>query len=96
MDQLYMLRAFVAAARYQSFSKGCRIAERDHASVSKAIAKLEGCIQTRVLLRTTRSVSLTEAAQTLLSELLPFCSKNSTKRIAALRARVKSTVESCG
>ncbi|WP_353049318.1 LysR family transcriptional regulator [Paraburkholderia strydomiana] len=32
-------------------------------SVSKTIAKLEGCIQTRLLLRTTKSVPLTEAAQ---------------------------------
>ncbi|MCP3711390.1 hypothetical protein M3I54_31235 [Paraburkholderia sp. CNPSo 3274] len=31
--------------------------------MSKAIAKLEECVQTRVLLWTTRSVSLTEAAQ---------------------------------
>ncbi|MGX7002376.1 LysR family transcriptional regulator [Caballeronia sp. KNU42] len=63
MDQLYMLRAFVAAARYQSFSKAAESLHVTTGSISKAIAKLEGCIQTRVLLRTTRSVSLTEAAQ---------------------------------
>ena len=63
MDQLYMLRAFVAAARYQSFSKAAESLNVTTGSVSKAIAKLEDCIQTRVLLRTTRSVSLTEAAQ---------------------------------
>ncbi|RFU48842.1 LysR family transcriptional regulator [Paraburkholderia sp. DHOC27] len=63
MDQLYMLRAFVAAARYQSFSKAAESLNVTTGSVSKAIAKLEACIQTRVLLRTTRSVSLTEAAQ---------------------------------
>ncbi|MBT2794277.1 LysR family transcriptional regulator [Paraburkholderia strydomiana] len=63
MDQLYMLRAFVAAARYQSFSKAAESLNVTTGSVSKAIAKLEGCIQTRVLLRTTRSVSLTEAGQ---------------------------------
>jgi DNA-binding transcriptional LysR family regulator len=63
MDQLYMLRAFVAAARYQSFSKAAESLNVTTGSVSKAIAKLETCIQTRVLLRTTRSVSLTEAAQ---------------------------------
>jgi DNA-binding transcriptional LysR family regulator len=63
MDQLYMLRAFVAAARYQSFSKAAESLNVTTGSVSKAIAKLEECIQTRVLLRTTRSVCLTEAAQ---------------------------------
>ncbi len=63
MDQLYMLRAFVAAARYQSFSKAAESLNVTTGSVSKAIAKLEECVQTRVLLRTTRSVSLTDAAQ---------------------------------
>lgn len=63
MDQLHMLRAFVAAARYQSFSKAAESLNVTTGSVSKAIAKLEDCVQTRVLLRTTRSVSLTEAAQ---------------------------------
>jgi DNA-binding transcriptional LysR family regulator len=63
MDQLFMLRAFVAAARYQSFSKAAESLNVTTGSVSKAIAKLERCIQARVLLRTTRSVSLTETAQ---------------------------------
>jgi DNA-binding transcriptional LysR family regulator len=63
MDQLYMLRAFVAAARYQSFSRAAESLNVTTGSISKAIAKLEACIQTRVLLRTTRSVSLTEAAR---------------------------------
>jgi DNA-binding transcriptional LysR family regulator len=63
MDQLYMLRAFVAAARHRSFSKAAESLGVTTGSISKAIAKLEGNIQTRVLHRTTRSVTLTEAAQ---------------------------------
>lgn len=63
MDQLYMLRAFVAAARFQSFSKAAESLNVSTGSVSKAIAKLEACMQTRVLLRTTRSVFLTDAAR---------------------------------
>ena len=63
MDQLYMLRAFVAAARHRSFSKAAASLGVSTSSVSKAIAKLETSIQTRVLHRTTRSVTLTEAAQ---------------------------------
>jgi DNA-binding transcriptional LysR family regulator len=63
MDQLYMLRAFVAAARHQSFSKAAASLGVTTGSISKAIVKLEASIQTRVLHRTTRSVSLTEAAQ---------------------------------
>jgi DNA-binding transcriptional LysR family regulator len=63
MDQLYMLRAFVAATRYRSFSKAAESLGVTTGSISKAIAKLEARIQTRVLHRTTRSVILTEEAQ---------------------------------
>jgi DNA-binding transcriptional LysR family regulator len=63
MDQLYMLRAFVSAAQYRSFSKAAVSLGVTTGSISKAIAKLEASVQTRLLHRTTRSVSLTEAAQ---------------------------------
>lgn len=63
MDQLYMLRAFVAAAQHKSFSKAAASLGVTTGSISKAIAKLEAAIQTRVLHRTTRSVTLTEEAQ---------------------------------
>jgi DNA-binding transcriptional LysR family regulator len=63
MDQLYMLRAFVAAAQHKSFSKAATSLGVTTGSISKAIAKLEAAIQTRVLHRTTRSVILTEEAQ---------------------------------
>lgn len=63
MDQLYILRAFVTAARLRSFSKAAASLGVTTGSISKAIAKLEAAIQTRVLHRTTRSVTLTEEAQ---------------------------------
>ncbi|MBU6488359.1 MAG: LysR family transcriptional regulator [Burkholderiales bacterium] len=63
MDQLYMLRAFVAAARHRSFSKAAVSLGVTTGSISKAIAKLEAALQVRLLHRTTRSVVLTEAAQ---------------------------------
>jgi DNA-binding transcriptional LysR family regulator len=63
MDQLYMLRAFVAATRYRSFSKAAESLGVTTGAISKAIAKLEESIHTRVLHRTTRSVTLTEEAQ---------------------------------
>jgi DNA-binding transcriptional LysR family regulator len=63
MDQLYMLRAFVAAARHRSFSKAGESLGVTTGSISKAIAKLEASVQTRLLHRTTRSVSVTEAAK---------------------------------
>jgi DNA-binding transcriptional LysR family regulator len=63
MDQLYMLRAFVSATQHRSFSKAAASLGVTTGSISKAIAKLEASIQTRVLHRTTRLVTLTEAAQ---------------------------------
>jgi DNA-binding transcriptional LysR family regulator len=63
MDQLYMLRAFAAAAQHRSFSKAAASLGVTTGSISKAIAKLEANVQTRLLHRTTRSVTLTEAAQ---------------------------------
>jgi DNA-binding transcriptional LysR family regulator len=63
MDQLYMLRAFVAATQHKSFSKAAASLGVTTGSISKAIAKLEAAVQTRLLHRTTRSVTLTEEAQ---------------------------------
>ena len=63
MDQLYMLRAFVAVVQHRSFSKAAASLGVTTSSISKAIVKLEASIQTRILQRTTRSVSVTDAAQ---------------------------------
>jgi DNA-binding transcriptional LysR family regulator len=63
MDQLYMLRTFVAVVQHRSFSKAAASLGVTTSSISKAITRLEASIQTRILHRTTRSVTVTEAAQ---------------------------------
>ncbi|MCC8404651.1 LysR family transcriptional regulator [Paraburkholderia sp. MMS20-SJTN17] len=63
MEELYLLRAFVAAAHYRSFTKAAEALGVSTGSVSKAISKLEDNVQARLLHRTTRSVALTEPAQ---------------------------------
>jgi DNA-binding transcriptional LysR family regulator len=63
MDQLYALRAFVAVVQHGSFSKAAASLNVTPGAISKAISTLEASIQTRVLHRTTRSVSLTEDAK---------------------------------
>src|SRR6185437_13133089 len=63
MDQLQMLRAFVAATQHRSFSKAAESLGVTTGAISKAISKLEELIQTRLLHRTTRSIMLTDAAQ---------------------------------
>jgi DNA-binding transcriptional LysR family regulator len=62
MDQLHMLRAFVAAAQFRSFSKAAVALGVSCGFISKAVAKLESQTGTRLLHRTTRSVALTEEA----------------------------------
>ena len=63
MDQLYMLKAFVAAGKRGSFSKAAEALGVTTGSISKAISKLEADIHTRLFHRTTRSIALTEEAQ---------------------------------
>ncbi|WP_437585382.1 LysR substrate-binding domain-containing protein [Sorangium sp. So ce1000] len=55
------MRAFLEVARRQSFSAAARALGLTSSSVSKQVARLEERIGARLLLRTTRRVSLTEA-----------------------------------
>lgn len=70
-SELAELATFVAVARLRSFSKAA--VERGVASsaVSHSIRSLEKRVGVRLLHRTTRSVSLTDAGQQFLNELEP-------------------------
>lgn len=63
MDKLMQIRAFVRIAERNSFSAVARELDVTQSSVSKAMTALEKSLGTRLLSRTTRSVSLTEAGQ---------------------------------
>jgi DNA-binding transcriptional LysR family regulator len=60
MDRLLALRTFVAVARLRSFSAAARQLRLSATAVSRAVAALEDDLGTPLLLRTTRSVSLTQ------------------------------------
>ncbi len=60
MDRLLALRTFVSVARLRSFSAAARQLRLSATAVSRAIAALEEELGTPLLLRTTRSVSLTQ------------------------------------
>lgn len=60
------LRQFVEAARAGSFSAAGRHAGADPSAVSRAVSRLEAEIGARLFNRTTRSMSLTDAGETLL------------------------------
>ncbi len=59
MDRLQWMTVFRRVAELQSFSAAARELRLSNAAVSKHIARLEDRLQTRLLHRTTRSVSLT-------------------------------------
>ena len=57
---------FVAVAEAESFSKAAACLKLSTSGVSRAVAALEDRLQTRLLFRTTRKVSLTEAGRLFL------------------------------
>ena len=63
MDQLAALRAFVAVAEAQSFSSAARALRIAKSAVSRQVSDLESDLGARLLHRTTRSLSLTEAGR---------------------------------
>lgn len=63
MDRLDALSVFVAVAEQESFVRAARRLGRSPAAVSRAVAALEERLGTRLLQRTTRAVSLTDAGR---------------------------------
>jgi len=63
MDRLQQLSAFVEVARAQSFAQAARQLERHTSAVSRAVAALENRLGVRLLQRTTRRVTLSDAGR---------------------------------
>ena len=66
MDRLVSMGIFVAVAERGSFAAAARHLRRSPATVTRAIAELESALSVRLLDRTTRAVSLTDAGQRFL------------------------------
>ena len=65
------LNAFLAVARARGFREGARASGGSASGLSEAVRRLETQLGVRLLHRTTRSVSLTEAGQRLVERLAP-------------------------
>jgi DNA-binding transcriptional LysR family regulator len=65
------LNAFVAVAERRNFSKAARHLGLVPSTISQTIRALEGRLGVRLLNRTTRSVSLTDAGERLLTRIRP-------------------------
>jgi len=68
MDRLHMMEVFAAVADRGSFAKAARDLALSAAAVTRAITALEDRLGARLLLRTTRSVRLTEAGARFLAD----------------------------
>jgi DNA-binding transcriptional LysR family regulator len=73
-DELSVLSAFLAVADERSFTRAAKRLNVSTSGVSQAIRKLEEQIGVRLLTRTTRSVSPTDAGELLLAHLRPALS----------------------
>jgi DNA-binding transcriptional LysR family regulator len=63
MDQIHLMRVFVAVGEQESFAGASRRLELSPAAVTRAVSALEARLGVTLLLRTTRNVRLTEAGQ---------------------------------
>lgn len=68
MDQIHLMHVFVAVGEEQSFAAAARRLALSPAAVTRAIGGLEAQLGVRLLLRTTRSVRLTEAGRRYLDD----------------------------
>lgn len=79
------LAVFCLVAETRSFSAAAQRLAVTRSAVSQTIARLEAAIGTALVRRTTRSVSLTEAGERLLSSVAPA--------MAEMRAAVEAAGE---
>ena len=68
MDRLHMMEVFAAVAESGSFAKAAKDLRLSPPAVTRAVNALEERLGTRLLLRTTRSVRLTEAGARFLAD----------------------------
>ena len=66
------LRLFVDVARLEGFSAAARARNADPSAISRSIAALEDSIGVRLLHRTTRQVTLTEAGELFFARVAPL------------------------
>lgn len=72
MDTLELIRTFREVAQRGSFAAAARTLELSRPNVSKYVAELESRVGVRLLNRTTRTVSLTDAGSLLLERSTPL------------------------
>ena len=93
-DDLYDLAAFAVVAEQGSFTRAAAELGMSQSALSHAMKTLEERLGVRLLSRTTRSVSTTEAGETLLRSLRPALADiaSGVDAVGALRGQPSGTV----
>lgn len=71
LPDLEAVRIFVAVAEHASFRRAAAILRVPRSTVSRRVTELESALKTRLLQRTTRHVTLTEAGDAFLKQVAP-------------------------
>lgn len=89
LNQLDGLVAFWKVAEHRGFSAAAAVLEVSPSALSQAIRQLEGRLGVRLLNRTTRSISLTEAGEAYLLKIAPALGDvlNAGEELNALQGR---------
>ena len=93
-DDLYDLAAFAVVAEQRSFTRAAAELRMSQSALSHAMKALEERLGVRLLSRTTRSVSTTEAGETLLRSLRPALADIAfgVDAVGSLRGKASGTV----
>jgi DNA-binding transcriptional LysR family regulator len=93
-DDLYDLAAFAVVAEQGSFTRAAAELRMSQSALSHAMKALEERLGVRLLSRTTRSVSTTEAGETLLRSLRPALADIAfgVDAVGSLRGKASGTV----
>src|SRR6266581_2058656 len=93
-DDLYDLAAFAVVAEQGSFTRAAAELGMSQSALSHAMKALEERLGTRLLARTTRSVSTTEAGETLLRSLRPALDEIAAgvDTVGSLRGKASGTI----
>src|SRR6516225_5714162 len=94
MSDLNDLVALLTVARERSFTRAAKRLGVSQSSLSRTVATLEARLGTLLLVRTTRSISTTEAGQRLLDSVAPKLEEIEAElqAVAELRERAVGTV----
>lgn len=89
------LHAFMAVAEHRSFRRAAELLGVTRSSLSHTVRGLEGSLGTRLLHRTTRSVSITQAGEQFLARLDPLLGDLSQllEEVASAQGRTTGTLK---